>query len=74
MAHQDTHRSPTHRAAEFAAVLAHSLHTIDTNVIAKGGNMTTSLQDHRYLSCESVDDILVVKPAADPRNFSYEVK
>lgn len=36
--------------------------------------MTTSLQDHRYLSCESFDDILVVKPAADPRNFTYEVK
>ena len=36
--------------------------------------MTTSLQDPRFLRCQRVSSILVVRPAADPRNFSDQAK
>lgn len=36
--------------------------------------MTTSLQDPQFLRCELVGDILIVRPAADPRNFRDDTR
>ena len=36
--------------------------------------MITSLLELQFLSCESVGQVLVVKPAAEPRSFSDESK
>jgi hypothetical protein len=47
---------------------------IPIQIHSERANMTTSLLDLQLLSCESVGQVFVVKPAAEPRSFSDELK